>query len=181
MHLKISSAKWQPFYFGFNVLKPRKVTWRKLWLKCKVMITHFLCYKYILTCNGVAITMWITREDARHLTHWGRVTHICVAYLTIIVSDNGLSPSRRQAIIWTNAGILIIWLIGANFSEILIEIHTFKNAFKDVVCEKAAILSRPQGVNYFAILRFQLTEYYTDVPWSSWRPNYRQLFGQEVA
>ena len=42
------------------------------------------------------------------LTHWGRVTHISVAYLTIIASDNGLLPSRRQAIIWTNAGILLI-------------------------------------------------------------------------
>ena len=26
------------------------------------------------------------------LTHWGRVTHICVSNLTIIGSDNGLSP-----------------------------------------------------------------------------------------
>ena len=42
------------------------------------------------------------------LTHWGRVTHICVSKLTIIGSDNGLSPGRRQAIIWTNAGILLI-------------------------------------------------------------------------
>ena len=33
------------------------------------------------------------------LTHWGRVTHICVSKLTIIGSDNGLSPDRRQAII----------------------------------------------------------------------------------
>ena len=32
------------------------------------------------------------------LTHWGRVTHICVGNLTIIGSDNGLSPGRRQAI-----------------------------------------------------------------------------------
>ena len=42
------------------------------------------------------------------LTHWGRVTHICVSKLTIIGSDNGLSPGRRQAIIWTNAGILLL-------------------------------------------------------------------------
>ena len=60
-----------------------------------------------------------------HLTHWGQVTHICVSKLASIVSDNGLSPSRRQAIIWTNAGILLIGPLGTNFSEILIEIHTF--------------------------------------------------------
>ena len=56
------------------------------------------------------------------LTHWGRVTHICVNELTIIGSDNGLSPCRRQAIIWTNARILLIGPLGTNLSEILIEI-----------------------------------------------------------
>ena len=59
------------------------------------------------------------------LTHWGRVTHICVSKLTIIGSDKGLSPDRRQAIIWTNAGILLIRTLGTNFSEILGEIHSF--------------------------------------------------------
>ena len=48
------------------------------------------------------------------LTHWGRVTHICVSKLTIIGSDNGLAPWRRQAIIWTNAGILLIGPLGTN-------------------------------------------------------------------
>ena len=59
------------------------------------------------------------------LTHWGRVTHICVSKQTIIGSDNGLSPDRRQAIIWTNAGLLLIGPLGTNFREILIEILTF--------------------------------------------------------
>ena len=61
------------------------------------------------------------------LTPWGRVTRICVSELTIVGSDNGLSPDRRQAIIWTNAGIL---LIGTNFREILIEIYIF--SFKNI-------------------------------------------------
>ena len=56
------------------------------------------------------------------LTHWGRVTHSCVNKLPIIGSDNGLSPGRRQAVIWTNAGIVLIGPLGTNFSEILIEI-----------------------------------------------------------
>ena len=59
------------------------------------------------------------------LTHWGRVTHICVSELSTIGSDNGLSPGRCQAIIWTNAGILLIGPLGTNFSEILIKIHIF--------------------------------------------------------
>ena len=45
--------------------------------------------------------------------------------LGIIGSDNGLSPDRRQAIIFTNDGILLIGPLGTNFSEILIEIQTF--------------------------------------------------------
>ena len=53
------------------------------------------------------------------------MTHICVGNLTIIGSDNGLSPRRRQAIIWINAGILLIGPLGTNFSEILIGIQTF--------------------------------------------------------
>ena len=61
-----------------------------------------------------------------HLTHWGRaVMHICVGNLTIIGPDNGLSPGRRQPIIWTNAGMLFTGPLGTNFSEILIEILTF--------------------------------------------------------
>ena len=59
------------------------------------------------------------------LTHWGRVTHICISKFTIIGSDNGLSPGWRQAIIRNNAGIMLIGPFGTNFSEILIEIQTF--------------------------------------------------------
>ena len=59
------------------------------------------------------------------LTHWGRATHICFGKLTIIGSDNGLSPGRRQAIIWTNAGILLIGPLGTILSEILIGIQSF--------------------------------------------------------
>ena len=64
------------------------------------------------------------------VTHWGQVTHICVSKLTIIGSDNGLTPGRHQAIIWTNAGILLIGPLGINFRETSIEIHTF--SFKKI-------------------------------------------------
>ena len=85
------------------------------------------------------------------LTHWGRVTHIRVSELIIIGSDNGLSPGRRQAIIWNNAGLLLIEPLGANVSEISVGIQIFsfkKNALEHVVCETAAILSRPQCVKF---------------------------------
>ena len=50
------------------------------------------------------------------LTHWGRVTHLCVT-----------NPGHhwRHAIIWTNAGLLLTGSLETNFSEILIEIYTF--------------------------------------------------------
>ena len=64
------------------------------------------------------------------LTHWGRVTHICVANLTIIGSDNSLSPGRRHAITWTNIGILLIGPLVTYFSEMLIVFHTF--SFKKI-------------------------------------------------
>ena len=68
---------------------------------------------------------YVALSDRAMLTHWGRVTHICVSKLTITGSDNGLSPGRRQATIWTNAGILLIGPSGTNFSENLIEILSF--------------------------------------------------------
>ena len=75
------------------------------------------------------------------LTHWGRVTHICVGKLTIIGSDNGLSPGRRQAIIWTNAGILLIGPLRTNFSEILSEIQSF--SFKKMHLKMSSAKCRP--------------------------------------
>ena len=59
------------------------------------------------------------------LTHWGRVTPICVGEIIIIGSDNGLSPDRCQAIIWTNAGLLSIEPLQTYFSENLIKIQPF--------------------------------------------------------
>ena len=66
------------------------------------------------------LSLWSTT-----LTHWGWVMHICLSKLTIIDSDNGLTPGRRQAIIWTNVVILFIRTLGTNFTEILSEIQTF--------------------------------------------------------
>ena len=68
----------------------------------------------------------------------------------IIGSDNGLSPDRYQAIIWTDAGLLSIEPLANIFqwksyqnTTIFIE----ENARENVVCEMASILSRPQYVN----------------------------------
>ena len=70
--------------------------------------------------------------------------------LAIIVSDNGLLPGRHQAIIWTNAEILLIGPLGGNFSDIFnrnIYIFIQESALENVVWDIAVILSRPQCVN----------------------------------
>ena len=74
-------------------------------------------------------------------THWGRVTHICVSDLTSIGSDNGLSPGRRQTILRTNAGILLIGPSGTNFSEFLVEILIF--SFKKMRLKVSSAKRRP--------------------------------------
>ena len=72
-------------------------------------------------------------------SHRSKVTHICVGSLTIIGSDNDLSPSRLKAIDWTNVEILLIGLLGASF------IFIKENAFENI-SKMAIILSRPQCV-----------------------------------
>ena len=86
------------------------------------------------------------------LTHWGRVMHICVGNLTIISSDNGLSPGRGQAIIWTNAEILLIGPLDTNFSEILIKILTF--SFKKMCLKVSSAKWRPfcLGLNVLTLV-----------------------------
>ena len=76
------------------------------------------------------------------------MTHICVNKLTIIGSNNGLSPGRRQSIIWTNAGILLIGPLGTNFNETSRIIYFIQeNGFQNVVRKLTEIVSRPHCVN----------------------------------
>ena len=88
------------------------------------------------------------------------MTHICVSKLTIISTDNGLSPGRRQAIIWHSAGILLIGSLGTNFSEILIGIQTvsFKKMHLEISSAKCCpfylglnVLNEPQAITRTSI------------------------------
>ena len=131
------------------------VIWRMLFhLIAKPL--HLVSLYAKLLINYLAQNTCKPRGKIVLLTHWGRVRHICAGKLTMIGSNNGLSPCRRQAIIWTNAGILLIEPLGTYFSEILILIHRIQefknsriqeNAFENVVWKMAAMLSRPQCVN----------------------------------
>ena len=154
MHLKISFAKWRPFcregddlkflphlpgdteflhqyplrlFSAMRLARRSRLPPVRCWLRTEPACPYST--GYVLDKLTLVAQSRNRNVSLRLLTHWGRVTHICVGNLTIIGSDKGLSPSRRQAIIWTNAGILLIGPLGTNLSEILIEmqIFSFKN------------------------------------------------------
>ena len=80
----------------------------------------------------------ITKISLKTTAEW---SIYAVLNLPIIGSDNGLTPGRRQAIIWTSARILSIRPLGTNFSEILIEIQTFQ--FNKMRLKMSSAKSRP--------------------------------------
>ena len=110
------------------------------------MCMKIILFLYLISWKRMKYCMTIARLSSKTvsfylLNHWGRVTHICVGNLTIIGPDNGLSPGRRQAIICTNAGILLIVPWGTNFSEILLGIQTF--SFKKMHWKMSSAKWRP--------------------------------------
>ena len=114
---------------------------------------------------------------AWELTHWGRVTHICVSKLTIIGSDNGLSLGRHQAIIRTNAGILLIRPLGTNFSEFLVEILIF--SFKKMRLKVSSAKRRPfcLGLNVLNTLPLEeFTVPYCEPGWQCTLHQYSEHF-----
>ena len=137
-------ARWKILEYPLSPWKRREEEWLLSYLMIRP-ITH------VGYLGQFSKAMKCGHRNRRHilvmLTHWGRVTHICVGNLTIIGSDNGLSPGRRQAIIWTNAVILSIGPLGTNFSEILIKIITF--SFKKMRSKVSSGKRRPSclGLN----------------------------------
>ena len=100
-----------------------------LWTHCpQKQLTNQWKLSKLTSCYHIYFR--VVKQTVVVLTHWGRVTHTCVHNLTITGPDNGLSRGQRQAVIWTNAGMLLIGPLGTSFSEILIEIHTF--SFKEI-------------------------------------------------
>ena len=78
--------------------------------------------------------------------------------LAIFGSDNGLSPGWRQAIIWTNDGILSVGPLWINFSEFLIKINTF--SFKKMHFKMSSAKWQALCLGLFVLIRHQ-SEYCT--------------------
>ena len=107
------------------------------------------------------------------LTHWGRAMHICISKLTIIGSDNGLSPPRHQAIIWTHARVLLIQIPGTNFSETLSKIHTVSLKKMHLKLSSAKWPQSCLGLNVLTYWSWENGRFYqitsdTCVTWSGW-------------
>ena len=139
-HICVTQSPWMNFhhiYFWITYTETKK---NRHWLHQEL---SFSTLATTIDENFINITFpcqsmskqasWCSESSCRQhktgcgLTHWGRVTHICVSKLTNTGSDNGLSPERHQAIIRPNAGIFLIRPIATNFGEILIEIQTFSS------------------------------------------------------
>ena len=107
-----------------------------------------------ICATGVTEALTLFGNKREHLTHWGRVPHICVGNLTIIGSYNGLAPTWCQAIIWTNAG---------TNCNIFIQ----ENATDSVVCKMVAILSVSMwslGMDKYFNLTLFNGSYYLSMP-----------------
>ena len=120
-------------------------TWASLWMEWSAMVI------LLLFTSGIVISSLVT------LTHWGHVTHICIGNLIISGSDNGLSPGGRQAIIWTNARILLIGHLGTNFSDFFIGIQTL--SFKKIRLKMSSAKRRPfcLGLNVLRIYQLSMS------------------------
>ena len=111
-----------------------------------IFLPWYNCFVYVLNGNKM---FWIEIElgnarfrASRQENRWLARQHHCSQLIStewricalvnwvIIGTCNGLSPVRRQAITWTNAGLISIGPLGTNFSKILIGILLF--SFKKI-------------------------------------------------
>ena len=115
-------------------VRSREISFAHYLLLALFTVVLMRCFK----TSGQLKSMLLMNEISS-LTHWGRVTHICV---------------------WISAGILLIGPLGVNFSEILIEIKifSFKKCIWKCCLENGSHHARPQcvkmsfeGVSHVAI------------------------------
>ena len=143
-----------PFFVSswFNTISNKSALWILMaWCfsimtaVATVLITH-PCVSSHLWVNNKELNVFQTslpllNIHAICLNHWAWEMPICISNLIIIGSDNGLSPGWCQAIIWTNAGILLFEPLGTNFREILIKVHMF--SFKKIYLKMSSGKWRP--------------------------------------
>ena len=138
--MKLSKSHYRLQFGGMTPFTFKQIT---VWNGCTQLMFAF---------SDLGQSRMLSFSEHLVLTHWCRVTHLCVSKLTIVGSDNGLLPGQRQAIIWTNARLLSNGPLGRNFSEILIKIHIFSS--KKMHLKMLSAKWRPfcLGLNVFILL-----------------------------
>ena len=116
--------------------------------------------KFYWHFNMFSFKFWCRDSCIICLSHWRRVTHICISKLTIIGSDDGLSPERRQAIIWTNAGISLIGPLWTNLSVIIPPAQR-SNGFTPSVSQSVRPSVRPASVQRPSRIPCPLCSFYS--------------------
>ena len=80
--------------------------------------------------------------------------------ITIIGADNGLSPGRHQAIIWSNTSILLVGPWGTNFTEIFISKFIHLHSRKSIwVCRLEIRLAFCLSLNMFNVSALNIATY----------------------
>ena len=113
IHFKVQSAKWPQFinvgvskYYREPVwLYSHQWSWCMLWWSSH-MLTHWGRDKMAAisqTTLSIAFSWMKILEFQLHF-HWSLFLRVQLTKFSRIGSDNGLAPSRRQAIIWINDG-----------------------------------------------------------------------------
>ena len=87
-------------------------------------ICYMFCYEYYGIIKAQAAENNTPDLLWRNLTQWGRVSHICFSKFTTISFDNGLSPDRHQAIIWTKVREIFVKIF--SFQEMHVKISSGK-------------------------------------------------------
>ena len=102
------------------------------------------------------------------LNHCGWVTHFCISKLTIIGSDNGLSPGRHQAIIWTNAGISLLWTFGTNIIHFYSRKCIWKCRLRNGRMDEL-VSERKQAWYSWSNTVIFVCDQATGIPWTVWK------------
>ena len=123
-----------------------RAQWVRWWYLSMLSNNLFVMFKSFVNASCVSMCVKL-RAVQKVLTHWGQVTHICVSNLTIIGSDNGLSPGGHQPNHYLHQHWNIVnWILGNKLQwNIQWEISSF--------WKMAAVLSQPLCVLNYVLFR----------------------------
>ena len=139
-----SLAKFESKYRMYSYLHPTKIIWKCLFCKIAAMLFIPICDENFFKISfpfqfwhGATVVIKIDQicpmEDRSNVNYLNPLRPSDACNPTIIGSDDGLLPGRRQAIFRTNAWILLIGPLGktsVKFSSKFIYFHSRKCIWK---------------------------------------------------